>query len=332
MNNILFNIYLKTNRLAKISVQNLTDEQVNVIMSGNYIDQLSNEQLSTINLDELVNKYDSDSKEYVGLMKALLKLNRQDIMEKKYYLYYQICSCPEISLEEKWKLFSENYENRKFDRKDAITSISRNNEKELIERLEEDKDFATAFLKEVGNSSELIKFPMDVKKLICSDRNFQENFVNPKFLCNGPNGRIFEIYKNLPEDKKHLLAFFYYEGNSSRSTDEAKFSELFHEKYGEILDESEINELMSLRENYDRSSEANAVENQRNKEYELVSNILKELSNNPNYYREIKAISEKFCNGDIKKAAFFSQRYKNEQIRQEMLSASDQLSQEELQN
>lgn len=92
MNNILFNIYLKTNRLAKISVQNLTDEQVNVIMSGNYIDQLSNEQLSTINLDELVNKYDSDSKEYVGLMKALLKLNRQDIMEKNiiYIIKYVV--------------------------------------------------------------------------------------------------------------------------------------------------------------------------------------------------------------------------------------------------
>ncbi len=349
MNNLMFSIYLKTNRLKKMSpkdLKNLTVDQINTIIGGNYAEQLSDRQLNTIDLEKFMDSYDMfvynadgrsvNNPNNPNLVKLLIRLNRNDIIEKNY-IYSFVYENDEISFEEKWKLFSENQMKAKttssFDKENAIVYMSEHNEKELIERIRKDEQFRKKFFTEIANCNKaLIRVSENVQDEICSNEEFNQQFINPNFLCKICNRTNFKIFENIPQDKKHLLAFYEYnEKGNKKETEKNKvqFKKLLQKNYDGILNESEIDELINLHEDYDSSYVANVVVNQRNKEYELVSNILEELSTNPDYYKEIKQISEKFCDGNIKKAALFSQRYKTETIRQELLGL-EQIAPEDL--
>ena len=93
MNNLMFSIYLKTNRLKKMSpkdLKNLTVDQINTIIGGNYAEQLSDRQLNTIDLEKFMDSYDMfvynadgrsvNNPNNPNLVKLLIRLNRNYII------------------------------------------------------------------------------------------------------------------------------------------------------------------------------------------------------------------------------------------------------------
>lgn len=319
MNSVLFQIYYRTNRIKDLSledIKSLTDKQKEFLIKRDHIDNLSDEQIEAMDCNIILSKFKYSYNMYEvnkGIVKLACRLNRNDMFQRY----------PEIIIDDnnaefdiKWKVVCEVQDIMK--RVRCFVHFAQNKTNEIIDILKNDENFESQYIEILRRTPICLSYlPDELQNEIYSNKKFQKELLDPKYIWNS-NSSNLKLFQNIPEDKKYLIAFYNYNGSMKSSKED--FIDLLKQNYSSILNEDEIDELVKLHGDYDKSYAANQLVDQRYIEYELVSNILKELDHNPNYYKEIKLLSTRFCDGDIKKTALFLQRYKDTSIREELLN------------